>query len=925
VNSNHCNNPTPLTQKKKYSPLFLVLVIPFVLQIFAAVGVTGWLAVRNGQQAVEALANQLMGEVGDRIQDNLQAKLDIPHQINQTNLNLIQLGLLPIDDQEILGRHFLQQVRQFPYIVYVYFGNPQGGAILAEQLRDQKARLALTPDFVKNDYLIYDLNSLDEPTTLVENFGFLDATTRPWYQAAIEAQKAVWSDIYPELSLQTPISSATLPVYDDQGELLGVLSSDILLFEEFDKLLGSLTIRQSGEIFITQRTGEVLSSSLSDAAMEEGSLSLAIDSSSPLIRTAFVEAQTQIVNFEEMQAVQNFSFVLENQKLFAQVIPFQDERGIDWLIFITVPESDFMTEINAQRQATVLLCLLALAIAAGAGILTARWVTQPLLKLSLAAQNLAAGQWEQTVSLNRRDEVGQLAVAFNSMAKQLQASFTTLEQKVQERTAELALAKEQADSANEAKSEFLANMSHELRTPLNGILGYAQILSRTELPTQKQRDGVNIIHQCGTHLLSLINDVLDLSKIEARKLELLPQPLYLPSLLQSVVEMCNVRAQVKGIDFIYQVSSRLPEGVFIDDKRLRQVLLNLLGNGIKFTDSGSVTFLVDVLHLSETQATLLFQIRDTGVGMAQDNISKLFEAFEQVGDVQKQGEGTGLGLAISQRIVNLMGGEIEVKSELGQGSEFSFTLELPLVEDWERQQGRGNTPHPWHDVIIGYEGLGGDSARENRRTILIVDDRWENRTVLSNLLEPLGFHILEAENGAEGLTILHEQQPDLVISDLAMPVMDGFEFIQQIRADEDVRHYPIIVSSASVAQADQQKALDAGGDRFLAKPVDAQDLFTLLAECLNLEWVYEEREAATSDENPVQVKEEERLIPPIEELEALLAIAHRADPEEICQHIETWESCYQEFAAPLIELARGFKIEEIEELLQQHLTTLRDC
>ncbi|MEA5467252.1 ATP-binding protein [Spirulina sp. 06S082] len=907
MNLSHSNKPTSLkkfNQKQQHSSLFLVLVIPFVLQIFAAVGVTGWLAVRNGQKAVEALANQLMGEVGDRIQDNLQAKLDIPHQINQTNLNLINLGLLQIDDLEMLGRHFLQQVRQFPNIVYVYLGNPQGGIIVAEQFHNQKSRLALTPGFVKNDYLIYNLDPFDKPTTLVENFGPFDATVRPWYKAAVEAKKAVWSEIYSEFALKTPICSAVLPVYDKQGKLLGVLSADILFFEEFAKLLESLAIGQSGEIFITQRTGEVLSSSLSDST-DDSSLSMAIDSSSPLIRTAFVEAQTQIVNFEEMQTVQNFNFVLEKQKQFAQVIPFQDERGIDWLIFITVPESDFMAEINAQRRITILLCLLALAIAAGVGILTARWVTKPLLKLSLAAQNIAAGQWEQTVSLNRTDEVGQLALAFNSMAKQLQTSFTTLEQKVQERTSELALAKEQADYANEAKSDFLASMSHELRTPLNGILGYAQILARTELPTQKQRDGINIIHQCGTHLLGLINDVLDLSKIEARKLELVQKPLHLPSLLQSVVEMCKVRAEVKGLKFIYQTSSRLPVGVSADEKRLRQVLLNLLGNAIKFTDRGSVIFSVDVVDLSETEAMLLFQARDTGVGIAKEDIAKLFEAFEQLGDVQKQSEGTGLGLAISQRIVNLMGGEIEVKSEMGQGSEFSFTLKLPLVKDWVKQQ----REMEGSDRIIGYEG--------ERRIILIVDDRWENRAVVSNLLEPLGLKTFEAENGEEGLKVLREHQPDLVITDLAMPVMDGFEFIQRIRTESDLQHYQIVVSSASVSQADQQKAFDGGGDHFLAKPVDAKELFAIISECLDLEWLYEEREE--SDENGQGAERNDMSVPPVEELEALLEIACQADSDGICDKIAQWDSRYQKFATPLLELAREFKIEEIEELLQQHL------
>jgi signal transduction histidine kinase/CheY-like chemotaxis protein len=614
---------------------------------------------------------------------------------------------------------------------------------------------------------------------------------------------------------------------------------------------------------------------------------------------------------------EKLEFTISGQLQFIQVLPFQDKKGLDWLVVVVVPESDFMELINANTRTTILLCLAALGLATVLGIYTSRWISIPISRLSQASKGIAEGDLAQIVQPSHVRELGILAQSFNRMAQQLRDSFTALETtnqeletRVEERTAELSIAKEVADSANQAKSDFLANMSHELRTPLNGILGYAQILDRSKVLPEKERHGVQIIHQCGSHLLTLINDILDLSKIEARKLELTPKAIHFPSFLQGVVEICRVRSDQKGINFIYHPRN-LPEGIEVDEKRLRQVLLNLLGNAIKFTDSGSVTLKVEVKesNLDIPIPYIKFQIEDTGVGIDSAEINKIFQAFEQVGEQKRQSEGTGLGLAISQRIVELMGGKIQVESEIGVGSNFYFEVALPTALDWAQQNSVNNGR-----TIIGYEGA--------PRRILIVDDRWENRSVLMNLLEPMGFIITEAENGQEGLDKARQQLPDLIVTDLAMPVMDGFEMLKQLRNDPDFKDLPVIVSSASVAQLDRQMSSAAGGNDFLAKPVDAIELFALLAVHLQLTWKYDETEVDRPLSNS-QASTTELIVPPVADLQLLLELAEDGLVKELvktAEQIGAKDVHYQPFIQQIKQLAKQFQTEKIEILIQKYLT-----
>ncbi len=875
-------------------PLRLIIIVPFVIQILAAISLTGWLSFRNSQKAIEDLATQLRSEITDRIIQHIDIKTKTAHIANQVNIDAIQLGLLNLNDINQLQYHFWKQVQHLGVVTYVGLGTEQGTYVGAQFLKNGSTLVEIT-DKTTNEHLqIWETDGSGHRTKLLKTLPNYDPRKRPWYRAAIKHGKPVWTDVY--FSSRRTTLSANQPFYDKQGKIIAVATAELALVELSD-FLQSLHIGQQGQAFIIERSGLMVATStkeipyhLTESSQETNVTNLlsperryselpnrierfkAINSQNTLTQdtTSFLNQYFgDLVNINKTGNYLDFN--LNNQRYFLQVKPFIDERGLDWLIVVVVPELDFMKPIITSGYMVLGLVLLASIVAIWVGVATAQWIIEPLLRLNRAAKALAAGKWQPFLKVERQDELGELASSFKRMTNQLQELFYALETK----NAEL----EQLD---QLKDEFLANTSHELRTPLNGIIGIAESLidGVTGTLSTATRSNLNMVVVSGRRLANLVNDILDF-KQKQKNIELQWGAVNLHELVNLVLAISQPLIGSKKLQLINAIATDFPLA-YADENRVEQILLNLVGNAIKFTPSGTIKVTAQLLNPTDKSLSTVAEstpititVADTGIGIPADKTTQIFESFEQIRNSSLQPQGAGLGLAVAKQLVDLHGGEIWVESTVNEGSRFIFTLPLlhtqpPFteVESTPSQLNESSTVlTPQTESEVGFTQISSgqlftqpaaDAVDEMSKkltitkkissspqapipfdphvfTIMIVDDEPINLQVLTNHLTLYHYATIQANSGLEALKQLEEGIiPDLILLDVMMPHLTGYEVTQRIRRKWEANELPIVLLTAKNQVSDVITGFEVGANDYLIKPISKPELLARIKTHLHI-------------------------------------------------------------------------------------------
>ncbi|MBW4465894.1 MAG: HAMP domain-containing protein [Pegethrix bostrychoides GSE-TBD4-15B] len=740
--------------KDRKVSLQMVLILPFVLQIFGAVGLVGYLSFKNGQKAVKDLADQLIDKASQQVDSHLDSYLALPVQLVQMNVDAIAQGEVDLNDPIASGRYFWRQAKAFPSLTYIGIARPDGAESGAGRWV-KGIDLQLYENQPQSKASDYAADSQGNRAALLQQYEYqpLEST---WYQAATVTKKLAWGDIEvienqdieftaAGKALQSQADAldgsisqyvaagATAPIYDSQQNLLAVMNIDLTLTGISD-FLRSFQVSPAGQVFIIERDGMLIGSSSpypvlfgADETLKRVS---SFDSSDPLIQTVSRAMRQQFGNFQTIQSAQDLAVQLNGQWQFVQVTPWRDAHGLDWLVVVTLPESDFMGQINANRRTTILLCFGALAVSSLMGLFTARRIAQPVLRLSQASEAVASGNLDQTVEQSGIQELNVLSNAFNHMAGQLRSSFTELEQskqeledRVEDRTAELknTLAELQRTQTQVVQSEkmsslgqLVAGVAHEINNPVNFIHGnlrhvqeYSQsILSFIQLYQQHSPNPSPEIQEAA--------EEIDLEFLQQDLPKMLASMQFgTERIRQIVLSLRNFsrmdESEFKAVDIHEGIDSTLlilqhrlkarptrPEIEIVKDYvtlplvecyagMLNQVFMNILANAIDAIDekheagtheAKNCQNQIQISTLAVEPNSVKISIRDSGTGIPEAVKNRIFDPFFTT---KVLGKGTGMGMSISYQIITEKhSGKIECFSTLGVGTE--FVLQIPLQQ-----------------------------------------------------------------------------------------------------------------------------------------------------------------------------------------------------------------------------------------------------
>ena len=772
-----------------------------------------------------------------------------------------------------------QVLQEFPEFTGAYFGyEPNADQDDAAYLNSPEHRQLGNGLDSEGRFLPYWFRDAKDPESLLLN-PLIDMETSLYYQGTRElmqqAGRPAAMVTEPYIYEGKMIVEQVYPIVID-GRFVGIAGVDRSL-NDIDRFLHNIKARSAVDIFLISRSGRFI------ATTAEETLQLKTRAiHETLYEPLFAEFYTQ----RSENAFKRTTDPFDHQRYYYSSAPVATG---EWLVVLRKPESEIDAPIWRQLYITLAITLAGLFVVLSLGLWLTRSMSRRIGKSMAAADSLALGglPQQQALQMTTEDEIGHLSDSFNQVVERyrditdaciavaegdfsprvvkrsdkdrLADAINTMTERRQQAEAELLAAKEAADAANKAKSAFLANMSHEIRTPMNAVLGFTEILAGVITDAQ-QKQYLRSIQTSGKSLLTLINDILDLSKVEAGKLELEYTAVDPQGVFREMEQVFSQKMAEKDLDFSVEFGSELPQALILDEVRVRQVLINLIGNAVKFTNQGHVKLSVRNLHPEENRSKLdlLIEVEDTGKGIPQDQQERVFGAFEQQREqsISEYG-GTGLGLAISKRLVGLMGGEIQVISEEGRGSTFQVTLRgvpVAAVSELEAQAA------PAIDV---------NAVTFEPATILVTDDIEVNRNLVRGYLEQYGLNLLEAENGKEAVEVTKRYHPDVVLMDMKMPVMNGYEATQMIKGDPEIRDIPVVALTAS-AMEQAVEEIKALCDGYLRKPVSKADLVGELARLLPHSL------AETGSQGPSPSREEE---PKAWSLEALDAEARARLPE----------------------------------------------